>query len=149
MAKSKKDASFEEEGESLTINMEDVAAQTFEAIPKGTYNVTIDSAEFKMSKSSNKPMWNLTLVITDGEYANRKIFTILSFSEAALPGTKAAIQRIAPQLLTANFNPKAIAESGDLVGLTARVKTKIEQYEGNDQTRVAGWLAAGGDAFAG
>ena len=149
MAKSKKqDASFEDGDESLLINMEEVAEQSFEVIPKGTYNVTIEEVEYKLSQSSNKPMWNLKLVITDGEYANRKIFTILSFSEGALPGTKGALKRIAPHLLTSSFNPKAIAEAGDLVGLQARVKTKIEMYNDQEQTRVAGWLAASGDSFA-
>ena len=145
---SKKDDSFEDGEESLTINMNEVAAQSFETIPKGTYNVTIEEAEYQLSKSSNKPMWNLKLTITDGDYAGRKIFTILSFSEGALPGTKAAIQRFAPNLLSSSFNPKAIAEAGDLVGIEARVKTKIEQYNDQDQTRVAQWLAASSDAFA-
>lgn len=150
MAKGKKqDDSFESGEESLLINLEEVQAQTFEVIPKGTYDVVIESAEYKLSQSSGKPMWNLQLTITEGEFAGRKIFTILSFSEKALPGTKAAINRIDSSLISASFNPKAIAENGDLVGKPARVKTKIEQYEGNDQTRVAGWLAAtASDGFA-
>lgn len=152
MAKAKStkaDASFEDGEESLLINLDEVKAQTFEAIPKGTYDVAIDSAEYKLSAASGKPMWNLQLTITDGEFAGRKIFTILSFSEKALPGTKAAIARIDSSLITSSFNPKAIAESGELVGKTARVKTKIEMYNDQEQTRVAQWLAASGDAFAG
>lgn len=149
MAKKKADASFDDGEESLLINLEEVKAQTFEAIPKGTYDVAIESAEYKLSASSGKPMWNLQLTITEGEFAGRKIFTILSFSEKALPGTKAAIARINPELISTDFNPKAIAESGDLVGLTARVKTKIEMYNDQEQTRVAQWLAASSDSFAG
>jgi hypothetical protein len=149
MAKKKADESFADSEESLLINMDEVQAQTFEALPKGTYQATIESAEYKLSASAGKPMWNIALVVTDGEYANRKIFTILSFSEGALPGTKAAIKNIDASLLSASFDPKGIAESGALVGKAVRVKTKIEPYNGEDQTRVASWLPASSDAFAG
>lgn len=148
-AKAKKDASFESnDDDSLLINLEEVQEQSRDIVPKGTYDVTIDTCEYKLSQSSGKPMWNFQLTITDGEYAGRKLFTILSFSEKALPGTKGVLARIKPDLISSSFNPKAIAESGELVGLSARVKTKIEMYNGEEKTSVASWLAASSDSFA-
>lgn len=144
------DSSFQDDDDSLVIDMENVKAQSFEVIPKGTYNVVIEKCEYKRSESSNQPMWEMTMAITDGDFANRKLFTFMSFSEKALPGTKASIQKIAPALLEGSFSPKKIADNGDLIGVVARVKTKIEPYNGEDRTKVAQWLApeGSGDGFA-
>ena len=146
---SKQDESFEQSDDALTINMDEVAAQSFEVIPNGTYPVIIDKCEYSLSKSSGSPMWSVQMTITDGDFAKRKLFTHISFSEGALPGSKAAIQKIAPGLLSSAFNPKEIAANGELVGLEARVKTKIETYKGEDRTKVSQWLApsVGADGF--
>lgn len=143
-AKAKKEEidSFEDGDDALTINMEAVEGQSFEVIPKGTYAAVIEELEFKMSNSSGKPMWAVTLTITDGEYSGRKLFTNLSFSEGALPNTKGQIQRFAPEVLSSAFNPKKIAESGKLIGKSVRVKTKLETYEGEERTKIASFLAA-------
>lgn len=148
--KTKQDASFEDNNESLTIDMDAVEAQSFELIPKGEYECVIEAAEYKLSASSSQPMWNVTLAIVDGEYAGRKLFTFLSFSPKALPGTKAQIQRFAPELLSKVFDPKRIADDGELTGKAVRAKTKIEPYEGENKTRVAGLYApkTGGNDFA-
>lgn len=143
----KQDENFEQGDDALTINMDEVHAQSFELIPKGTYDVVIEKLEYSLSKSSGAPMWSVQLTITDGDFANRKLFTHLSFSEGALPGTKAAIQKIAPDLLSSAFNPKKIAEEGSLVGIQARVKTGIETYQGEDRSKVKTWLAAAGADF--
>ncbi len=146
-AAKKQDDSFEDADDALTINMDEVTAQSFEVIPKGTYDVVIEKLEYGLSKSSGAPMWTVQLAITDGDFQNRKLFTHLSFSEGALPGTKAAIQKIAPDLLSAAFNPKKIAEDGDLIGTKARVKTGIETYQGEDRSKIKSWLPAAGEDF--
>lgn len=138
----KKEDMFEDGDDSLVIDMESVEGQSYEAIPKGTYAAVIEECEFKMSASSGKPMWNLVLTISEGDFKGRKLFTFLSFSEAALPGTKTQIQRIAPELLSKRFDPKKIAADGTLIGKAVRVKTKLETYEGEERTKVASFLAA-------
>lgn len=138
---SKADDSFEENDDSLAIDMESVEEQSFENVPKGTYNVVIEQIEYKLSNSSGKPMWNLTLIITDGEFKGRKLWHIVSFSEAALPMSKGQILKFAPEVLSKRFDPKKIAESGDLNGKKFRVKTKIEPYNGEDRTKIASVLA--------
>jgi len=147
-AKSKADDSFEESGDSLLLDMESVEEQSFETIPKGTYAVIVEETEFRMSATSGKPMWNLTLVITDGEFKGRKVWHIMSFSEGAMPTTKAQLLKFAPEVISARFDPKKIAESGVLNGKKFRVKTKIEAYQGEDRTKIAQVLpAADSDGF--
>jgi len=149
-AKSKADESFEEGDSSLAINMAETEEATFENVPKGTYDCVVEEVEFKFSESSGQPAWYFKLTISDGEYAGRKLFYIMSFSEKALPYTKAALLRFAPKYANMpNFNPQKVADSGDLVGLAIRVRTKIEAYEGEDRTRVAAVVApkASDDGF--
>ena len=132
---------FEEGDDSLILDMGAVEEQSFDLIPKGTYDAIIEEVEFKMSQSSNQPMWNLTLAITEGEFRGRKLFGMISFSPKALPGSKAAIRKIAPELLEGVFDVVKIAKEGLLNGKKLRVKTKIEAYDGEDRTRIAAWLA--------
>jgi hypothetical protein len=147
--KTKADESFEEADDALSINMDDVAEQSFENVPPGKYKAVIESVEYKTSESSGQPMWSVQMAITEGEFANRKLFTFLSFSPKALPGTKANIRKINPDLLSSDFKPKAIAESGELVGTVVCVKTKLEEYQGEKRTRVQNFLpVVGGDGFA-
>lgn len=141
--KSKADDSFEENDDSLSIDMGEVEEAKFETIPKGTYPVVVENAEFKYSNTSGKPLWNITLVITAGEFKGRKIWHMMSFSEAALPYTKAQLLKFAPELAATRFDPKKIAESGQLTGKKFRVKTKIEAYEGQDRTKIAQVLPMG------
>lgn len=136
------DELFEDGDDSVVIDMTSVEGQSFELVPAGKYNAMIDTLEYKLSKSAGKPMWAVVLQITDGPYAGRKLFANLSFSEKALPGTKASIQRFAPETLTTAFNPKKIADSGDLIGRLVQVKTKVETYEGEPRTKV-GQIMAG------
>lgn len=130
-------SSFEEGDDALTINMNEVAeGGGFELIPKGEYDAVIEKLDFAMSKSSGRPMWNIMLSITDGEYVGRKLFAIISFSEKALPMAKMQINKIAPELLSDAFNPKKIADEAKLIGTPVSAKVKIEVYEGENRSRV-------------
>lgn len=150
MAKAKKDNDvFEEGDDSLVFDMEAVEEAVNELVPQGKYQCTIEEVEFKFSQSSNKPMWSLTLVIVEGEYRGRKLFTNMSFSEKALPITKGQIMEIAPEIVSNRFDPKGLAEEGALVGKQLTAKVKHETYEGEKRARV-GTLskpAGGGDDF--
>ncbi len=118
-------ASFENQADGLVVNLSEVEEMKFENLPKGNYNVIIEDNQFKMSKSSGKPMWELKLNVVDGEFANRKLFEIFSFSEGALPGTKTRLAVIAPELLSGEFkvnDPEVVA---GLIGRFAKVKVDI------------------------
>lgn len=144
-------AMFEDEADGLSVDLSKVEAQKFEVLPKGIFNGIIEEAKFEMSKSSNQPMWNLQIAVTDeGEFQNRKQFTILSFSEKALPGTKAALATFAPELVEAPFNPKSEDVLGSLTGKPVKFKIKHETYNDEPQSRVAKWIAPeAGDGFMG
>lgn len=142
------------EEDSLMINLAEVEAMSFEAIPKGSYPVVVEECDFQISKSSGKPMWNVKFSITEGEYANRKLWTYMSFSEKALPMTKTNIAVLAPELLDGAFNPKTVADEGTLVGRTALAKVAIEKgQDGNEDRNVIKSLKAAGsgndDGFMG
>ncbi len=132
------DELFEDGDDSLVINMNDVEESSFELVPKGNYDCVIETLEYKLSNSSGKPMWAVVLAIADGTYSGQKLFTNISFSEKAISMAKSAIMKFAPEVLNDSFNPKKIADSGQLSGRRCRVKTKIEPYEGEDRTKVAG-----------
>lgn len=142
-------AMFENNNDGLSVDLSNVQAQSFEALPKGVYNGLIDQAEYSLSKTSGKPMWNLRVAITDeGDYQSRKLFTFLSFSEKALPGTKAAMATFAPELLTGPFNPSNPDILGGLVGRPVKLSVTVETYNDAPQNRIKKWLTPeGNDGF--
>lgn len=136
-------AMFENNEDGLVISLSNVEAQKFEVLPVNTYNVIVEDNEFAMSKSSNKPMWNLKLAVLDDEFQNRKLFAFLSFSEKALPGTKAALQVIAPELADTDLRVNDADTVASIIGKKVRVKVGIEKNEEHgDQNRIKRWLPA-------
>lgn len=143
---------FENSGEGLSVDLSAVEEMKFEALPKAIFNGVIEDLEFQFSKSSNKPMWNMKIAVTDeGEFQNRKQFTILSFSEGALPGTKTALATFAPELLSGPFNPKDPDVIAAQIGKRVKFKIKHETYNDETQSRIGKWLVpeGGEDGFIG
>lgn len=126
--------------EDFEVNMGEVEASKFEALPQGDYNAVIASLEYGRSQSANKPMWTAQLEVTDGEYTGRKVYTHLSFSPAAMPITKAALATFAPEYNDVAFKPKEVADNGDLLGKNVRVRLTIKTYEGRKSNQVKRWL---------
>jgi hypothetical protein len=86
-------------------------------------------------------MFTLQLMINEGQYRGRKLYTYWSFSQKAMPFTKATIQRVAPELLAGAFNPQQVADEGRLIGKPCRVRVTVEEYNGEDRTKVGQMLA--------
>jgi len=123
-------ASFEDNSEqTYTFNMQETAEDTgFEPMPKGMYLCTIDSVEFKLSKSSGAPMWAIKWVVAEGEFAekNRFVFDNISFKDNMIGRAKTFLVRIAPELAALpDFSPKKVAEDGLLIGKQAKLKLDI------------------------
>lgn len=138
---------FEDNEEGLVVQMGEVEAQKFEAMPAGTYNGMISDAEFQISNSSKKPMWSVTVTVTDeGDYQNRKLFTFLSFSEKALPGTKGALETFAPELTEGNLKVNDPETVQSIIGRKVRVKVGVESYQGEDRNRIRRWMTPEDDA---
>jgi hypothetical protein len=126
-----------EEGGNLVVDLGGIQEAKFEAVPKGIYNMEVESAEYGMSNNSGQPMITLQVVITDGEYSGRKHYTYWSFGQKALPFTKAAIGRLAPELLTARFNPQKVCDEGLLLGRKCRGRVIHDDYQGETRSRIS------------
>lgn len=143
-----------EDGGSLVVDMENVEAQTFEAMPKGKYHAIIADANVEESKSSGAPMYVLDIEIEsdaksgDTTYAGRKRKTYLSFSRKALGSTKAQLLRLDPEGPWAGrFYPEE--EANRLRGLQITVTVGHEDFEGEKRDRIQGMrprAASTGDA---
>lgn len=132
---------FEEgEEDDAEINMADVGDFKFITYPAGDYNVVIATCEYTKSESANKPMWKLSLEIEDGKFQGKKIPSFLSLSEGALPGTKAALKVLNPELANSSWKPQKVAEEGLLLGCRARIKLQIRPYQGQKRNNVRQWL---------
>jgi hypothetical protein len=129
-----------DDDDNIVLNMNEVEDLKFEALPRGEYDAVIELCEYKRSQASNKPMWSVRLEIEGGDYAGRKVYTNLSFSEGALPGTKLALKTFLTEEEFTDFHPKALADNGDMLGRKVRVKLDIETYQGNKQNKVKRWL---------
>ena len=138
------DAMFEGgNGDSLSVDLSNIEEMSFEVLPKGTYDVIVDEAEYKISQSGGNPMIALTFKIEEGEYEGRKLFSNIVFSPKAMPFAKRDIARLGlNHLLEGPFNPEEAAS--EFIGQTCRVRVAIEKYEGEDQNRVKAILPAGG-----
>ena len=128
----------EDDDDNAVIDFASVEALKFEAIPGGKYPAVIASMEYKRSKASNAPMWELRVAVDDetSPFHNRKMWYYASFSEKALPGTKLLISRLMPELLEQPLNPKRAAEEAVLVGMVVTMDVAVELYEGQKRNRV-------------
>lgn len=143
-----------EDGSSLIVDLSGIQEMKFEAVPKGIYDAEVDSCEYQISKNSNQPMFQFVFQITDGPYQGRKLYFYTSFSQKALPGTKTALLRIDPTLFSGPFEPQKIAATGQLLGKKLRIKVTLEDYQGEQRSRVQAVFqpaensaGGGGDGF--
>lgn len=144
-------ASADTEGMVFNLNEVEEQANSFEVLPKGTYNAIVEEFEFTTSQSSGSPMIKCVYSIIDGEYADRKIFDyyVLTGEGAkyALPRLKQLITRVVPEEDSANFNPAKFAESGVIINRPCRITLGIQtqkkgEYKGEKRNNVREILAA-------
>lgn len=143
-----------DDGGDLTVNLADVKELKFENIPRGSYLAEVDSANFGMSQNSGAPMIEYKFKIIEGEYAGRKLPPFYcSFSPKALPGTKANIMRLAPELIAQPFKPEVLCNQGYFNGRKVRIRVDHEEYQGEKRSKVKSIQAVtngaggAGDAF--
>jgi len=139
-----------EEGGNLVVDLGGINEAKFEAVPKGIYNGEIDSAEYGISQNSGNPMITVTAAITEGQYQGRKHSTYWSFSQKALPFTKAAINRVAPDLIASGkFSPQRVCDEGLLLGRPVRIRIIHEEYNGEMRSRIGQLLPPAGNGAGG
>lgn len=144
-------ASTDTEGMVFNLNEVEEQANSFEVLPKGTYNAIVEEFEFTTSQSSGSPMIKCVYSIIDGEYADRKIFDyyVLTGEGAkyALPRLKQLITRVVPEEDSTSFNPVKFAESGIIINRQCRITLGIQtqkkgEYKGEKRNNVREILAA-------
>jgi hypothetical protein len=121
-----------EDGGSLVIDLGGIQALTFEALPKGIYDAVLDEFTYGPSKSSNKPMFTAVWKVEGGDYDGRKLYQYYSFSEKAIRGTKAQLMRLDAEKFAGQFNPTAIAESGEMLGTRKKLKVTIQDGQNGE-----------------
>jgi hypothetical protein len=150
-----------EDEESLVYDLNAVSEPSFDVLPKGTYNAVVDEFEFTTSQSSGAPMLKAVYSITDGEYAERKIYDyyVLTGEGAkySMPKLKQLLARVCPEVDLGTFNPPKFAESAIIINRCCQLVLSITtqkkgEYKGEKRNQVREILAAasfGGSSFLG
>ena len=133
------------EGDSLMVDLNEVADVSFEALPRAMYPVIVAECEFSHSQSKGTAMWTLTLEVSDGEFAGRKLFSHMVWEGPGLPITKRQITRIRPDLLEGPFDPQDEDVIASMLGLDLRAKVTVRKYQGEDRNNVQDLFPGGDD----
>ena len=136
------------EGDDPVINLEEVEESgEYTPMPRGTYNCEVANVEYGFSQSSGNPMWTVTLDVMDDGYEGRKLFTHLVWAGKGLPRTKQACAQIFHEQIPdlSQVRPRALAESGELVGVRCRARVNIRLYEGQKRNNVQNLMAPSDD----
>lgn len=142
-----------EDADGFSFNLaEEKATSGFPLLPKGNHLAEVESCEFKISKNSGNPMWELKWVFLEGELAekNRKAFSYMMWNEEQRGRSKGILLRIAPDVAAmTEFNPKKVAESGVMIGRKGTLKVTHKKNDaGEDTSNISDVLApkSGGNA---
>jgi hypothetical protein len=142
----------------LSINFADVEGG-FAPIPEGKYDAIIERVEVRESNSSDNDYLNFEFKLTDDEFEDRRVWTIRSFSEKALPMMKDMFVELGVMEeddelefewdddvdITPKEGPQLT--SPDFDGMACVVTVKNDVYEGKERSKVT-WVEApnGGSA---
>jgi len=115
------------------INLNLSGVSDLEAIPAGVYPARIFEVKSSTSKKDN-PVLNVVFIITEGEYAETRIFHNLTIIEQSMPFVK--------RFLRAFFTKEELnvptfeLDTEALVGRDCRIRLIQEKYEGEWQNKV-------------
>lgn len=115
--------------------------EEFEPLPKGDYDVVVDQVEYREAQEADKYDYlNWTLSVTEeGEFKNRKLFFITSFSPKALWRMKDTFENLGvyEEELEIDYDEDSmLVTEPELGGLPARVSVSQRKYEGREQNQV-------------
>lgn len=137
----------------VTVDFSEV--ESFEPIPKGEYDVVISGAEYRVAQEEGKFDYiNLELTVTEeGEYQNRKLWLILSFSPKSLFRMKDVFENLGiyeeGDELEIDYDDEAepmVVTEPELVGIPAVAVVSLRPYQGKDQNQVDALIAQEGEA---
>jgi hypothetical protein len=110
-------------------NVESTASQ-FDALPKGTYDATIDNVELRTTKAGTGQFLSVELTVVGPTHANRKLWANLNIQN---PNPKA--QEIGLAQLKGVFDACGLvgdADTDETIGHLVKVQVSIDK---NDATR--------------
>jgi hypothetical protein len=146
--------------EGMIFNLNDVDEPSFEVLPKGTYPAIVDEFEYTTSQSSGNPMIRVVYQITEGEFAERKLYDYLVLAgdgaKFAIPRLKQMLIRVCPEVDISSFNPAKFADEGTILNRPCQIKVNITtqksgEYKGEKRNQIREVLAASdaGSSFLG
>lgn len=137
--------------EGMTFNLNDVSEPSFEVIPKGTYPAIVDEFEYTTSQASGNPMLKIVYMLTEGEFAERKLYDYLVLAgegaKFAMPRLKQFLVRVCPDVDITSFNPAKFADEGVALNRPCQLKVAITtqkagEYKGEKRNQVREVLPA-------
>jgi hypothetical protein len=117
-------------------NMSNVSASDtdFPLIPKGWYPALVYEVKEEGPGPSGSKYLNWQFKLDGGEYDNRRVFDITSYSEKSIPFLKGRLM-----LFGVNVDdPDLELDLDELAGMECMVQIGHETYEGTTRERVAG-----------
>jgi hypothetical protein len=107
-------------------------------VPAGDYTVTIVEATETVSRATGADMIKLTLLAETPDGASAKVFDYLVASASSAWKIDAFRRALGHEI-----DPEELVEltAEELIGLTLRVRLKVENYNGKANNKVEFWLA--------
>lgn len=95
----------------VLLNWDDIPEpDDYSPLPDGKYHIKVSKIEEKTTKNGDE-MWAMTLEVLKSEYAGRKLFDNLTFSEKGIKRVKLVLSRLGVALLN-GLMPKPITAFG-------------------------------------
>lgn len=136
----------------LNFDARQVAPQTgFDPVPPGWYNVIVDETEMKPTKLNDGAYLKVRYSILDGQFANRKIYTMINLQNKNPQATEIGLKQLSA--LAHAVGVLMVQQSEQLHNIPLKVKAKIRPAEGeyDAQNNIIQWEninAIVGDAAA-
>lgn len=108
----------------------------FSPLPDGDYNVVIESTEIKpLNAAENGDKLVLTYVVTNGEYANRKLFDNLNlWHKKSLDAVIFAERKLAQ--ICRVVGKEQISDTDELVGCNLSIRVETKENDGKDYNHI-------------
>ena len=117
-------------------------AGDFSPLPPAEYVFKCEEAKLGETSTHRKKI-DLTLVVDEGEFEGRKVWHTLTFIPKGDAGHGLTISCLKAFGLLDPEEPSRIrVNREDFEGRTARARTKIEEYQGKNRTKIERWISS-------
>lgn len=114
----------------LNLDLSNAKESSFGIIPQGEYNIVVDEAEIKETKSGTGEYINCKLKITDGEYEGKFLFTMFNIKNQNQKAVEIGLGQLKTFMGCAGLDKTILKNAHDLLGAkaVAVVKHKTDDY---------------------